>query len=119
MPQVTRLGHVGLFCNDLLKMRDFYSRIMGLKITDENLERGICFLSATMHSIPLMPGRLMSINTTSTSCAGRPSNAVSPSGNTWMHSKPFEPLINTRSASRMSSVSSTTDTRILSSLMLW
>jgi catechol 2,3-dioxygenase-like lactoylglutathione lyase family enzyme len=46
MPQVTRLGHVGLFCNDLMKMRDFYSRVMGLTITDEDLERGICFLSA-------------------------------------------------------------------------
>ena len=46
MPQITGLGHVGLFCNDLLKMRDFYSRVMGLQITDEDLERGICFLSA-------------------------------------------------------------------------
>jgi catechol 2,3-dioxygenase-like lactoylglutathione lyase family enzyme len=46
MPQITRLGHVGLFCQDLLKMRDFYSRIMGLTITDEDLERGICVLSA-------------------------------------------------------------------------
>jgi catechol 2,3-dioxygenase-like lactoylglutathione lyase family enzyme len=46
MAQITRLGHVGLFCNDLMKMRDFYSRVMGLKITDEDLERGICFLSA-------------------------------------------------------------------------
>jgi catechol-2,3-dioxygenase len=46
MPQITRLGHVGLFCNDLRNMRDFYSRIMGLTITDEDLERGICFLSA-------------------------------------------------------------------------
>src|SRR5262249_52128450 len=46
MPQVTRLGHVGLFCNDLMKMRDFYSRVVGLTITDEDLDRGICFLSA-------------------------------------------------------------------------
>jgi catechol-2,3-dioxygenase len=46
MPHITRLGHVGLFCNDLMKMRDFYSRVMGLAITDEDLERGICFLSA-------------------------------------------------------------------------
>ena len=46
MPQITGLGHVGLFCNDLMNMRDFYSRVMGLKITDEDLERGICFLSA-------------------------------------------------------------------------
>ena len=46
MPQITGLGHVGLFCHDLMKMRDFYARVMGLKITDEDLERGICFLSA-------------------------------------------------------------------------
>lgn len=46
MPQITRLGHVGLFCNDLMKMRDFYCRVLGLTISDEDLERGICFLSA-------------------------------------------------------------------------
>ncbi|MGE3538882.1 MAG: VOC family protein [Candidatus Tectimicrobiota bacterium] len=46
MPQVARLGHVGLYCDDLMKMRDFYSRVMGLTITDEDLDRGICFLSA-------------------------------------------------------------------------
>lgn len=46
MPQVARLGHVGLYCDDLMKMRDFYSRIMGLTITDEDLKRGIVFLSA-------------------------------------------------------------------------
>ena len=46
MPQITGLGHVGLFCHDLMKMRDFYSRVMGLTITDEDLERGICFFSA-------------------------------------------------------------------------
>ncbi len=46
MPQISRLGHVGLFCNDLMTMRDFYSRVMGLTITDEDLDRGICFLSA-------------------------------------------------------------------------
>jgi catechol 2,3-dioxygenase len=27
-------------------MRDFYSRVLGLAITDEDLDRGICFLSA-------------------------------------------------------------------------
>ncbi len=46
MPGITNLGHLGLFCEDLEKMRDFYSRFMGLTITDEDLERGICFLSA-------------------------------------------------------------------------
>ncbi len=46
MPQVTGLGHVGLFCDDLTKMRDFYAGVLGLTISDEDLERGICFLSA-------------------------------------------------------------------------
>ena len=45
MPQITGLGHVGLYCNDLEKMRDFYARILGLTISDEDLTRGICFLS--------------------------------------------------------------------------
>ena len=46
MPQITGLGHVGLYCRDLEKMRDFYSRVLGLTISDEDLDRGICFLSA-------------------------------------------------------------------------
>ena|SRR5688572_6077711 len=46
MPQITGLGHVGLFCADLKTMRDFYAGVLGLTISDENLERGICFLSA-------------------------------------------------------------------------
>ena len=43
---VTKLGHVGLVCDDFLKMRDFYTRVIGLTITDEDPERGSCFLSA-------------------------------------------------------------------------
>jgi len=46
MPEITGLGHVGLFCHDLRTMRDFYARVLGLTISDEDLERGICFLSA-------------------------------------------------------------------------
>ena len=46
MPEITGLGHVGLYCHDLGKMRDFYARILGLTISDEDLQRGICFLSA-------------------------------------------------------------------------
>jgi catechol 2,3-dioxygenase-like lactoylglutathione lyase family enzyme len=46
MSGITGLGHVGLYCDDLLKMRDFYANVMGLTITDEDLQRGICFLSA-------------------------------------------------------------------------
>ena len=37
MPAVAGLGHVGIYTHDLFKMRDFYSRVMGLEITDEVL----------------------------------------------------------------------------------
>ena len=43
---VTGLGHVGIICDDFMKMRDFYTRVIGLTITDEDPERGSCFLSA-------------------------------------------------------------------------
>jgi len=46
MAHITGLGHVGLYCEDLGTMRDFYARVLGLTISDENRERGICFLSA-------------------------------------------------------------------------
>ena len=46
MPQITGLGHLGIFCDDLENMREFYSQFMGLTITDEDLDRGICFMSA-------------------------------------------------------------------------
>ena len=46
MSLLTNLGHVGIICDDLMKVRDFYTRVMGLTVTDENPERGICFLSA-------------------------------------------------------------------------
>ncbi len=47
MPKVSGLGHVGIFVKDLMTQRDFYSRVMGLQIADEDLEdRGMVFLSA-------------------------------------------------------------------------
>jgi len=46
MPQISGLGHVGLYCNDLGTMRDFSARVLGLTISDEDLEPGICFLGA-------------------------------------------------------------------------
>ena len=42
---VTSLGHVGIVCDDFLNMRDFYTRVLGLTITDESPERSSCFLS--------------------------------------------------------------------------
>jgi len=46
MAAIEGLGHVGIHTEDLLKMRDFYTRVMGLEIADEDLDRGIVFLSA-------------------------------------------------------------------------
>ena len=48
MSGIEGLGHVGIHTFDLMKMRDFYTRVLGLQITDENLDpgRGIIFLSA-------------------------------------------------------------------------
>ena len=62
MPSVSGLGHVGIYVNDLMKQRDFYSRVMGLEVTDEDLEdRGMVFLSANPeeehHEFVLMKGR--------------------------------------------------------------
>lgn len=42
---VTSLGHVGIVCEDFLKMRDFYTRVIGLTVTDEDPARSSCFLS--------------------------------------------------------------------------
>ncbi|MDA0735329.1 MAG: VOC family protein [Chloroflexi bacterium] len=62
MPQTTGLGHVGIYAQDLMKMRDFYTRVIGLKVADEDLDgRGMCFLSADPvsehHEFVLMKGR--------------------------------------------------------------
>ena len=62
MPRVTGLGHVGIYANDLMKQRDFYSRVMGLKVTDEDIDGlGIVFMSARPeeehHEFVLMKGR--------------------------------------------------------------
>jgi len=61
MAQTTGLGHVGIFANDFMKQRDFYSRVIGLQIADENLERGMCFMStdpvAEHHEFVIMKGR--------------------------------------------------------------
>ena len=61
MPGIEGLGHVGIHTEDLIKMRDFYTRVMGLQIADENLDRGIVFLSANPeyehHEFVLARGR--------------------------------------------------------------
>ena len=65
MPQISGLGHVGIYATDLMKMRDFYTRVLGLEIADEDLEqRGMVFLSSDPvgehHEFVLMEGRVTS-----------------------------------------------------------
>jgi catechol 2,3-dioxygenase-like lactoylglutathione lyase family enzyme len=43
---ITGLGHTGFWVDDLEKMRDFYSRVLGLTVTDEDEERRIVFFSS-------------------------------------------------------------------------
>ena len=61
MPQIDGLGHVGIHTQDIAKQRDFYTRVMGLKVADENVERGTVFLSShpeeEHHEFVLTPGR--------------------------------------------------------------
>ncbi|GGN22841.1 VOC family protein [Streptomyces fuscichromogenes] len=58
---ITGLGHTGFWVHDLERMRDFYSRVMGLTVTDEDEERGIVFLSSRPdeehHEFVLQRGR--------------------------------------------------------------
>ncbi len=63
MPAIEALGHVGVYAEDLMKQRDFYSRVLGLQIADEDLEnRGMVFMSADPkrehHEFVLMKGRV-------------------------------------------------------------
>ena len=63
MPRIEALGHVGVYAEDIMKQRDFYSRVMGLKIADEDLDgRGMVFMSADPerehHEFVLVKGRV-------------------------------------------------------------
>ena len=63
MPKIESLGHVGIYAEDLMMMRDFYSRVLGLTISDEDLEeRGMTFFTAAKerehHEFVLMKGRV-------------------------------------------------------------
>lgn len=65
MAHISGLGHVGIYAEDLMKQRDFYTRVMGLRIADEDLEgRQMVFLSADPiaehHEFVLMQGRVTS-----------------------------------------------------------
>ena len=58
---ITGLGHTGLWVNDLEAMRDFYERVLGLEVTDEDADLGIVFFSAKPelehHEFVLQQGR--------------------------------------------------------------
>jgi len=43
---IAELGHTGLWVYDLESMRDFYERVIGLTVTDEDAEHGIVFFSS-------------------------------------------------------------------------
>ena len=61
MPRVTRLGHTGIYVHDLDKMREFYTRVLGLTVTDQDTERGLVFFSSRPkeehHEFVIMRGR--------------------------------------------------------------
>jgi catechol-2,3-dioxygenase len=58
---IAELGHAGVHCNDLDVMRDFYSRVLGLTVTDEQRDLGVVFLSSRPdvehHEFVLAKGR--------------------------------------------------------------
>src|ERR1044072_6623133 len=43
---ITGLDHTGFWGHDLAAMRDFYTRVLGLTVTDEEVELGIVFLTS-------------------------------------------------------------------------
>ncbi|HTW87847.1 MAG TPA: VOC family protein [Candidatus Binataceae bacterium] len=46
IPSVAKLGHVGIYVNDLEGQRAFYRDVIGLTVSDEDLGVGLVFLSA-------------------------------------------------------------------------
>ena len=62
---IAGLGHTGLWVYDLPVMREFYERILGLTVTDEDEALGMVFLSARPkdehHEFVLQAGRTAAI----------------------------------------------------------
>lgn len=58
---IERISHVGLHVNDLEASRRFYTEVVGLTVTDEQVERGMVFLSShperEHHELLLVGGR--------------------------------------------------------------
>ncbi len=54
--RISKIGHVGLYCRDLPRMVDFFTRVLGFKVSDVN-EKGMTFLrfGADHHSFVLAP----------------------------------------------------------------
>src|SRR6266850_6605212 len=52
--RVQKIGHVGLYCRDLPRMVEFYTRVLGFQVSDVN-EKGMTFLrfGADHHSLVL------------------------------------------------------------------
>lgn len=61
---IAELGHTGLWVYDLEKMRDFYENVLGLKVTDADMDFGIVFFSNRAeehHEFVLQRGRTSEI----------------------------------------------------------
>ncbi|WP_194892699.1 VOC family protein [Catenulispora pinisilvae] len=62
---IAELGHTGLWVYDLPLMKDFYTRLLGLRVTDEDEELGIVFLSSRPqvehHEFVLQTGRTAAV----------------------------------------------------------
>lgn len=58
---IVELGHTGLWVDDLAVMEDFYTRVLGLTVTDRDDDLGIVFLSSRPteehHEFVLQRGR--------------------------------------------------------------
>lgn len=58
---IAELGHVGLMTHDLELMRSFYTDVLGLTVTDQDLDAGLVFLSSRPevehHELVLTRGR--------------------------------------------------------------
>lgn len=56
MIRIQKIGHVGLYCRDIHKMKEFYTQVLGFKLSDVN-ERGMVFLrfGTDHHNLFLCP----------------------------------------------------------------
>jgi catechol-2,3-dioxygenase len=58
---ISRIGHVGIHCNDLEQAKAFYRDVVGLTVTDEDTQFGMVFLSShpedEHHELLLCGGR--------------------------------------------------------------